>query len=60
MDILSRHYLCVKFSLRLMHNIHSLIHVEKSIPKGHFQPIKANEINSEKMLIIFLLDILRQ
>ena len=38
---LSRHYLCVKFSLRLMHDIHSMIHVEKSILKGHFQPIKA-------------------
>ena len=40
---LSRHYLCVKFSLRLMHDIHSMIHVEKSILKGHFQPIKANK-----------------
>ena len=43
MDILSRHYLCVKFSLRLMHNIHSLIHVEKSILKGHSQQINANK-----------------
>ena len=43
MDFLSRHYLCVKFSLRLMYNIHSLIQVEKSILKGHFQPIKANK-----------------
>ena len=48
MDFLSRPYLCVKFSLHLMHNIHSLIHVEKSILKGHFQPIKANKINLEK------------
>ena len=43
MDFLSRHYLCVKFSLRLVHNILSLIHVEKSILNGHFQPIKANK-----------------
>ena len=43
MDILSRHYLCVKLSLRLKHNIHWLIHVEKSILKGHFQPMKANK-----------------
>ena len=61
MDFLSHHYLCVKFSLRLMHDIHSLIHVEKSILKGHFQPIKANKINSEKKCwYFFLLDILRQ
>ena len=43
MDFLSRHHLCVKFPLRLMHNIHSLIHVEKSILKGHFQPMKADK-----------------
>ena len=43
MDFLSRHHLCVKFSLRMMYNIHSLIHVEKSILNGHFQPIKDNK-----------------
>ena len=43
MDCLSRRYLCVKFALRKMHNIYSLIHVEKSILKGNFQPIKANK-----------------
>ena len=43
MDFLSRHYLRVKFSLRLMHYIHSLIHAENSIQKGHFQAIKANK-----------------
>ena len=43
MDFFSCHYLCVKFSLRLMHNIHSLIHVEKSTLKGYFQPIKAKK-----------------
>ena len=43
MDFLNCHCLCVKFSLRLMHNIHSLLHVEKSILKGYFQPIKANK-----------------
>ena len=43
MDFLSCYCLCVKFSLRLMHNIHSLINVEKSILKGHFQPTKANK-----------------
>ena len=43
MDFLSRHYFCAKFLLRLMHNIHSLIHVKKSILKGHFLPIKANK-----------------
>ena len=35
--------MCVKFSLRLVHDIHSLIQVEKSILKSHFQPIKANK-----------------
>ena len=59
MDCLSRHYLCVKFSVRLMHNIHSLVHAEKSILKGHFQPKKATKINSEKNVNNFyLLDIL--
>ena len=43
MDFSSRHYLFVKFALHLMHDIRSLIHVEKSILKGHFQPIKANK-----------------
>ena len=43
MDLLSCHYWCVKFSLCLMHNIQSLIVVQKSILKGHFQPIKANK-----------------
>ena len=53
MDFLSGHYLCVKFSMCLMHNIHSLIHIQKSIQKVIFKQIIANKINSEKMLIIF-------
>ena len=53
MDFLSCYCLCVKFSLRLMHNIHSLIDVEKSIMRGHFQPTKANKIDSEKKIIFF-------
>ena len=43
MDFLSRNYLCVNFLLCLMHDIQPLIHVEKYILKGHFQPIKANK-----------------
>ena len=46
MDFLSRPYLCVKLSLRLMHDIHSLINFELSI-------LKLIKIYSEKMLIIF-------
>ena len=36
-----------------MHDIHSLINFEKSILKGHFQPIKLIKMYSEKMLIFF-------
>ena len=44
-----------------MHNIQSLIHVEKSILKGQIQPIKANKNQFRKnMNIFFLLDILGQ
>ena len=54
MDFLSRRYLCVKFLLHLMHTIHSLIHVEKSILKGHFQPIKGNENWFRKKMLTLL------
>ena len=53
MDFFSCHYWCVKFSLRLMHDISSLIHVEKSILKGYFQPINANKSWFRKILIFF-------
>ena len=36
MDFWSCHYLCVKFSPRLKHYTHSLIHVKRSILKRHF------------------------